>query len=102
MARGRGVAISAGDELSPAELSGVNTYVYPRQHSVALRDIPDWYGLGARCSKCKRAALLDRYEIASKYGSRRMLITLEPKLRCTKCGNPDANDFVLAKIHRNW
>ncbi|TCN42432.1 hypothetical protein EV665_112167, partial [Shinella granuli] len=30
----------------------------------------------------------------------RMIITLEPKLRCTRCGNREANDFVLAKVGR--
>lgn len=29
-----------------------------------------------------------------------MIITLEPKLRCARCGNREANDFVLAKMGR--
>lgn len=103
----RGIDFTAGNDngdntLDPATLSGVDCYVYSRQHSVAWQDIPEWYEVGARCFKCKRAGLLDRYALARKYGRTRMIITLERFLRCTRCGNKKANDFVLAKVHRNW
>lgn len=97
----RGIDFAPGSPLLPENYSGSNVYVYSRQHSVAFRDIPEWYQLGARCSQCKHAAMLDRYELAAKYGSRRMIITLEPLLRCTKCRNREANDFVLAKMRRD-
>ena len=102
----RGIDLLAGNDngdntLDPSSLSGVGVYVNSRQHSVAWQDIPDWYAVGARCYRCKRAGLLDRWELARKYGKKRMIITLEPLLRCTRCGNKEANDFVLAKVHRN-
>jgi len=96
----RGIDLTAGNPMDPATLSGMNVYVNSRQHSVAFRDIPDWYELGARCFKCKHVGGLDRWELAWRYGKRRMIITLEPKLRCTACGNREANDFVLAKMPR--
>lgn len=96
----RDIDLTAGNPLDPSTLTGVNVYVNSRQHSVALRDIPDWYRLGARCFRCKHAALIDRWELASRFGKHRMIITLEPLLRCTGCGNREANDFVLAKMPR--
>ena len=87
--------------MDPTTLTGVNVYVNSRQHSVAFQDIPQWYELGARCFRWKHAGSLDRRELARRYGRARMIISLEPKLRCTQCGNREANDFVLAKIHRN-
>ena len=86
--------------MDPASVTGVNVYVNCRQHSVAFQDIPEWYALGARCFRCKHAGYLDRWELARRYGRDRMIITLEAKLRCTRCENRDANDFVLAKIGR--
>lgn len=97
----RGIDLTAGNPMDPTTLTGVNVYVNSRQHSVAFQDIPQWYELGARCFRCKHAGYLDRRELARRYGRARMIITLEPKLRCTQCGNREANDFVLAKIHRN-
>jgi len=96
----RAIDLEAGNDntLDPSEIGRIDCYVYSRQHSVAWRDIPDWYEVGARCAKCRRAGLLDRWALARKYGNRRMIITLEPKLRCTRCGNKEANDFVLTKV----
>lgn len=96
----RGIDLTAGNPLDPSTFGGVNVYVNSRQHSVALQDIPEWYELGAKCWRCKRAALLDRWELARRFGRARMIITLEPLLRCTACGNKEANDFVLAKMRR--
>jgi len=98
----RGIDLTGGNDntLDPNSVSGVNCYVNSRQHSVALQDVPEWYEIGAKCWRCKRAGLLDRWELARKYGKRRMIITLEPLLVCRVCGNREANDFVLAKIKR--
>lgn len=97
MRRRKGVDRSPGDPLDPGDLLHVDVYVYPRQHSATFQDIPDWYHVGARCRQCRHAGLLDRWELAWRYGRQRMLITLEAKLRCTKCENRTANDFVLVK-----
>ncbi|WP_313194839.1 hypothetical protein [Shinella zoogloeoides] len=92
--------LTPGTVLDSSMLSGTNVYVNSRQHSVTLQDIPEWYGIGARCSRCKHASMLDRWELAYRYGKKRVVMTLEPKLRCTRCNNREANDFVLAKLRR--
>lgn len=101
MRRKQGVDLSPGDPIDKSYIAGINVYVMSwRQHSATLQDVPQWYELGGRCSICPHAALLDRWEIARRYGRKRFIITLEPKLRCTRCGNREANDFVLVKIPR--
>ncbi len=79
----RGINLLAGNHsgdntLKPESITGVGVHVNSRQHSVSWQDIPDWYAVGARCYRCKRAGLLDRWELARKYGKKRMIITLEP------------------------
>lgn len=91
-----GINLLAGDDnmLDPVSLPGVGVCVNSWHNSLAWQDIPDWYAVGARCYQCKRAGRLDRWDLAPKYGKKRMIITLEPLLGYTHCGKKKANDFV--------
>jgi len=65
-----------------------------------LCDLEEWYALGGRCSKCQHKGWLDRYEIVRRFGSKVLLVSLMPKLRCTACHNGRGNFLQAGKIKR--
>lgn len=71
-----------------------------RAHSIRLGDLPEWYHLGAMCSRCSHLGWLDRHRIERRFGKDRFVVTMEPLLRCTACNNRYDNDFKIAKMRR--
>ena len=96
----RGIDLTAANTNLDPRPVGLHVHVPARHHSAALADLPEWYRLGAKCPVCQHIGWLDRWEIARRFGRLRPVISLEPLLRCTGCGNRTANDFVVGKAAR--
>lgn len=62
--------------------------------------VPDWYVLGAVCSRCGRSGGVDRQALERRFGSRKPLQEIRLKLRCRNCGNVGTNEWVMTKAAR--
>ncbi|MGO4441578.1 hypothetical protein [Rhizobium sp. RAF56] len=59
-----------------------------------LQDVAGWEILFALC-KCEHFAEVDIRRLKRKFGADTVLRTLEPKLKCAKCGGSGARHFSL-------
>ncbi|MGO4440283.1 hypothetical protein [Rhizobium sp. RAF56] len=59
-----------------------------------LGDIAGWEMLLALC-KCEHFAEVDIRKLKRKFGAETVLRTLEPKLKCAKCGGSGAAFFAV-------
>ncbi|MCG8273127.1 hypothetical protein MIC97_16635 [Aquamicrobium sp. NLF2-7] len=62
---------------------------------IRCNDIPPGYILGGRCIMCSRMGPVDRHLIEERHGPYTMLRHVDKKLRCRRCGNGTANQFVI-------
>lgn len=62
---------------------------------IRFSDIPPGYILGGRCILCARMGPVDRHLIEERHGLRTMLRHVDKKLRCRRCGNSVANQFII-------
>lgn len=62
---------------------------------IRFSDIPSGYILGGRCILCARMGPVDRKLIEARHGIHTMLRHVDGKLRCMRCGNNVANQFVV-------
>ncbi len=62
---------------------------------IRFSDIPAGYILGGRCILCARMGPVDRHLIEERHGRTTMLRHVDKKLRCRRCGNGVANQFVV-------
>lgn len=95
----RGIDLIGNDNMPPKP-TGI--HVPARDHSATLADLPQWYAVGGQCWRCKRAGMLDRWDLQRRFGKFRPIISMEPLLRCLVCGNREKNSFVLARAKRDW
>lgn len=56
-------------------------------------DLESWDDLYGYCAHCIRMGLVDRYELERKYGTRRPINSLTPKLKCVLCKGKTMNKF---------
>ncbi|PND22845.1 hypothetical protein CN934_03295 [Ensifer sp. MMN_5] len=66
-----------------------------------LADLGEDQILGARCAACDFRNWVNRWEIASRFGSQSTLDELRSKLRCSRCGNKSNNGWRLGRIDRD-
>jgi uncharacterized OB-fold protein len=71
--------------------------VFPKASFLGLRE---WYLLGGDCSKCGHGAVVDRHELAQQFGSETVIASLQPKLRCCRCGSKGKSRWVIQKMPR--
>ncbi|OLP44756.1 hypothetical protein BJF95_09770 [Rhizobium oryziradicis] len=96
----RGIDLTVGNNDNlPPKPSGIK--VPERDHSATLADLPQWYVIGGKCGRCGNVSLLDRWELERKLGKFRSIISMEPLLRCSRCGNNQNNSFVLGRAKRD-
>lgn len=91
----RGIEFGEFQQRSHYPIAG-----YPLDET--FESLEGWYLLGAQCGRCKRQAVLDRRELARRWGGRTVIASLVSRLRCTGhgCGNRRDNLFWLAKLPR--
>ncbi|TWD54499.1 hypothetical protein FB480_103410 [Agrobacterium vitis] len=95
--RGLDLTRSSNDNLPPRPTGII---VPERDHSATLADLPQWYNLFAKCARCDHTSPLDRWELQRKHKAR-SIISMEPLLRCAKCGNRQQNSFMLGRARRD-
>ncbi|HEU0096342.1 MAG TPA: hypothetical protein VFQ52_07795, partial [Rhizomicrobium sp.] len=66
-----------------------------------LGDLPQWYELSAVCSTCQRAANIDRYEMARRFGGGKKMSALAGRLVCQACGNRLGNMLLIGMMPRD-
>lgn len=67
---------------------------------VTFGNLVQWCELGGRCSRCKRAGWVDRWELKRKFGSLHYIHRTQHLLRCVGCGNKGDNRWIVRKIPR--
>ncbi len=65
-----------------------------------LGTLEEWYVLFGNCYACDHIGFIDRWHLQSKLGKDCRVKALEPRLRCTMCGNRMHNGFCIAKQKR--
>jgi DNA-directed RNA polymerase subunit RPC12/RpoP len=63
-------------------------------------NLPQWFEIGGRCSRCHRDGWLDRWELARRFGNGQYIHQLEHRLRCTACGHRGTNRWIVVKVPR--
>ncbi|MBB4520456.1 UNVERIFIED_ORG: transposase [Rhizobium sophorae] len=66
-----------------------------------LDDIPEWVAIFGACPACERGEQIYKSRLVRRFGKGALLVQIEKKLRCTKCGGCGANRFALKKIPRD-
>ena len=65
-----------------------------------LDDIPEWIAIFGACPACMRGEQIFKSRLVRSFGKGALLVQIEKKLRCTRCGGRDGNRFALKKIPR--
>ncbi len=86
-----------GISFAPMEHNG---NIGPR-YAIRLRDLRAWHRIVARCFACSHAAEFKSDFLAWERPPHSFLTELEPKLRCTRCGNRKGNTLTVRAMERN-
>lgn len=89
-----------GTELDPDKLGAKHLGNAEELAWLTFDKLSEWYLLGARCSKCERAAWLDRWDLERRFSKGAYINQLAGRLRCRACGNRSGNKFLLGKMAR--
>ena len=65
-----------------------------------LEEIPAWIAIVAACRDCNRVEHANRKKLTRRFGEKVVLVEIEHKLRCTRCGQQGSNKFFLVAIPR--
>lgn len=83
-----------GVDLLP-DVSDAGQLIY-----TTLGMLPEFYVLGCRCRACGHKAMVDRWEIARKYGKGVYIGSLGSRLSCSKCGARGNSQWLVGKLPR--
>ncbi|MCZ8158336.1 MAG: hypothetical protein O9256_00330 [Rhizobiaceae bacterium] len=84
-----------GIDLVP-EVSDAGQLIY-----TTLGMLPEFYVLGCRCRECGHQSMVDRWEIARRYGKGVYIGSLGSRLTCTKCGVRGKGEWLVGKLPRD-
>ncbi|RUV47489.1 MULTISPECIES: hypothetical protein [unclassified Mesorhizobium] len=70
-------------------------------YAISFRDIPPEYILGGACLACAHKGPVNRAIIERRWGGGEALRFVDRYLRCTACGNPAHNRFIIFGRRRN-
>lgn len=85
-------AAHAADAAAPFKQS--------KDDDLTFEQLEQWYLLAGCCAMCSHTGWLDRWELSRRYGKRTPIVTLFPRLRCTKCNNRIGNRMKLGRMKR--
>lgn len=71
------------------------------KYAIRLRDLREWHRVTARCLQCSHAVEFGGDFLAWERPPTTFLTELEPKLRCTRCGNRQGNTLAVRMVSRN-
>ena len=72
------------------------------KYAIRLDDLRHWHIVTARCFKCSHETEFTGDFIAWERPPHTFLMGLEPKLRCTRCGNRVGNTLSVRMAARDW
>jgi hypothetical protein len=62
---------------------------------IRLKDINQWYVLGAQCRKCKGITRMDRKALERRFGRDMPTYEISQRLRCKSCQNREGNTLLV-------
>jgi hypothetical protein len=71
------------------------------KYAIRLRDLRQWHRITARCFQCSHTYEFTADFLAWERSPHSFLTELEPKLRCTRCGNRKGNTLEVRAMPRN-
>jgi hypothetical protein len=71
------------------------------KYAIRLRDLRQWHRITARCFRCSHTYEFTADFLAWERPKHTRLTELEPKLRCTRCGNHQGNTLAVRAMSRN-
>jgi DNA-directed RNA polymerase subunit RPC12/RpoP len=71
------------------------------KYAIRLCDLRAWHKVAARCFKCGHSYEFTADFLAWERPEHTRLTDLERKLRCTRCGNRQANTLSVRTMPRN-
>ena len=64
-------------------------------YAICLEDVPEWFVLGGKCFLCDHQGAVDRWAVRRRWGDGFVRFAIDPRLRCTRCGNRHHNTTVV-------
>ena len=71
------------------------------RYAIRLGDLRAWHRITARCLRCGHTHAFPADFLAWERPAHARLTELEPKLRCTRCGNRAGNTLSVTRVERN-
>jgi hypothetical protein len=76
-----------------------NIILGPR-YAVRLRDLREWHGLELTCFKCRHVGTVAPAALQQRWGEHTRVAELEPRMKCTACGNKQFNSWRVTQLPR--
>ena len=76
-----------------------NITLGPR-YAVRLEDLREWHVLEVQCFACRHIGVVYPSRLQKRWPGHTRLKDLEPKFRCTKCGNRSDNTWQVMQLPR--
>ena len=69
-------------------------------YAIKLKDLRSWHMLTAKCDVCSHTAHLRLWQVTAGQLGNRLLMDIEKKLRCTRCGHRGENVVLVTLMAR--